>query len=115
MTASIMATINHTHDHTHDYHPPINRGDESFDILFPLRRWVDGIKIKNAKTAHLLCQLIPCCCPFERSFVLFGRSLFHVPALCKLNPLYDQFVGLRFRALSFLSDECGEDVTKYIC
>ena len=110
-----MAIMTHTHDHTHDYHPPINRGQGSNDILLPLRRWLDGIEIKNAKIAHLLCQLIPCCCPFERDVVMFGRSLFHIPALCKLNPFYDQFVGLRFRALSFLSDECGEDVTKYIC
>jgi hypothetical protein len=43
--------------------------------------------------------------------VLFKKKLVHIPAMCKLNPLYDQLVGLRFRALSYLADECGEDVT----
>jgi hypothetical protein len=78
----------------------------SFDILSPVRRWLDGIPIKNAKIAELICKLIPQNCPFERDIVLFGQILFHIPALCKINPLYDQAVGLRFRALSFLCEEC---------
>jgi hypothetical protein len=45
---------------------------------------------------------------------LFG-TFFHVPPLCELNPFYNELVFLRFRALSYLSDVCGEDVTKYIC
>jgi hypothetical protein len=40
---------------------------------------------------------------------------YHIPPLCKLNPLYNEVVYLRFRALSFLSDICGEDVNAYIC
>jgi hypothetical protein len=42
-----------------------------------------------------------------------GRKLFHIPPLCKLNPLYEEVVSLRFRALCYLADECGEDVTPY--
>lgn len=112
-----MATITRSHDHhdhTHDYHPPTNTGKRSFDILFPLRRWVDSMEIKNTKIAHLICQVIPCCCPFERDIKLFGHT-FHIPPLCKLNPLFDEFVGLRFRALSYLADVRGEDIQKYIC
>ncbi|KYC39131.1 nitrogenase [Scytonema hofmannii PCC 7110] len=108
-----METVTHTHTHP-NYHPPNNKKSGSFDILYPLRRLVDKIQIRNARLAHLLCQLIPCCCPFERDIKLFGRT-FHIPPLCKLNPLYDEFVALRFRALSYLADECGEDITKYIC
>ena len=108
-----MKTITHTHHHPNN-HSPTSKKSGSFDILYPLRRLVDGIQVKNARLAHLCCQIIPCCCPFERDLKLFGRT-FHIPALCKLNPLYDNFVGLRFRALSYLADECGEDVTKYIC
>lgn len=108
-------TRNPTHTHTHTTsHPPKSQKSKSFDILYPLRRLVDGIKVKNVRLAHFLCQVIPCCCPFERDMKLLGRT-FHIPPLCKLNPLYDEFVALRFRALSFLSDECGEDVTRYIC
>ncbi|WP_044170048.1 Mo-dependent nitrogenase C-terminal domain-containing protein [Kamptonema formosum] len=106
-----MASLTHSHDH---FHPPAP-GRPSFDILYPLRRRVDSIEITSAKLAHWICQVIPCCCPFERNFTLFGRTLFHIPPLCKLNPFYNEFVGLRFRALSYLSDVCGEDVTKYIC
>ncbi|GAB1538639.1 hypothetical protein NUACC21_13020 [Scytonema sp. NUACC21] len=108
-----METVNHTHNHP-NYHPPNSKKSRSFDILYPLRRLVDEIQIKNAHLAHFLCQVIPCCCPFERDIKLFGRT-FHIPPLCKLNPLYDEFVSLRFRALCYLSDECGEDITKYIC
>ncbi|BAY23696.1 Mo-dependent nitrogenase-like protein [Calothrix sp. NIES-2100] len=110
-----MASITHHHSHPHPhYHPPNYKRSGSFDILKPLRHLVDGITVKNARLAHLICRVIPCCCPFERNINLFGQT-YHIPALCKFNPLYDEFVMLRFRALSFLSDECGEDVTKYIC
>lgn len=108
-----MKTITHTHNHQ-NHHPPTQKKSSSLDILYPLRHLVDGIQVKNARFAHLICQIIPCCCPFERSIKFFGYT-FHIPPLCKLNPLYDNFVGLRFRALSYLTDECGEDVTKYIC
>ncbi|HIK03635.1 MAG TPA: Mo-dependent nitrogenase C-terminal domain-containing protein [Trichormus sp. M33_DOE_039] len=104
----------HTHHHHPNFHPPNYKQPGAFDVLRPLRRWVDNFPVKNARFAHVVCQLIPCCCPFERNINLFGRTI-HIPALCKLNPLYDEFVGLRFRALSYLADECGEDVTKYIC
>ncbi|WP_083468725.1 Mo-dependent nitrogenase C-terminal domain-containing protein [Nostoc piscinale] len=105
-----MDSINHTHSHVH-FHPP---NYKKSPLLNPLRRLVDGIQVKHNRFAHLICQVIPCCCPFERNISLFGRT-YHIPALCKLNPLYDEFVGLRFRALSYLADECGEDVTRYIC
>jgi hypothetical protein len=45
---------------------------------------------------------------------VFGYG-FHTPPLCELNPFYDEFVSLRFRALSYLADVCGENVDKYIC
>ncbi|MDH6066050.1 Mo-dependent nitrogenase C-terminal domain-containing protein [Chrysosporum ovalisporum APH033B] len=109
-----METINHTHSHP-GYHPPNNQKSGCWNNwLNPLRSWLNRISIKDARLAHVICQLIPCCCPFERNISLFGRN-FHIPALCKLNPLYDEFVGMRFRALSYLADECGEDITKYIC
>ncbi|MCT7958016.1 Mo-dependent nitrogenase C-terminal domain-containing protein [Laspinema palackyanum] len=83
------------------------------DVLFPIRNWIEGIEIKNPEQAKQLCRLIPAQCPFERDIQLFGRTLFHIPPLCKLNPFYEQLVFLRFRALCFLADECGEDVTAY--
>ncbi|BAZ47486.1 Mo-dependent nitrogenase family protein [Nostoc sp. NIES-4103] len=83
------------------------------DLLHPVRQWLEGIEIHSAKLAHLLCKTIPAQCPFERDVKLFGRKLFHIPAMCKLNPLYEQIVTLRFKALCYLADECGEDVTAY--
>ena len=47
-----------------------------------------------------------------RNIQLFKWRL-HIPPLCHLNPFYNEFVMLRFRALSYLSDVCGEDVTRY--
>ncbi|NEO34013.1 MAG: nitrogenase [Symploca sp. SIO3C6] len=84
-----------------------------FDPLAPARQWLNTLAVDNPKKAHFLCQLIPAQCPFERDVQLFGRTLFHIPAMCKLNPLYEEVVGLRFRALCYLADECGEDITAY--
>jgi Mo-dependent nitrogenase C-terminus len=78
--------------------------------LKPVRNWLDGLEIRNRDTAHLLCKLIPAQCPFERDIVVFGRKVAHIPPMCKLNPLYEQFVGLRFRSLCYLVDVCGESL-----
>ncbi|MTJ49900.1 Mo-dependent nitrogenase C-terminal domain-containing protein [Dolichospermum sp. UHCC 0259] len=84
------------------------------DALTPLRQWLDGLDIQDPRVAKFLCKMIPSQCPFERDVTLFGRKIVHIPPLCKINPLYEQMVGLRFRALSYLADDCGEDVTPYI-
>ncbi len=82
-------------------------------ILKPLRYWLEHIQVSDRQQARRLCQFIPAQCPFERDIKLFGKTLFHIPPMCKLNPLYEEVVGLRFRALCYLADECGEDVTQY--
>ena len=79
-----------------------------------MRQWLDGLDIQDPRVAKFLCKMIPSQCPFERDVTLFGRKIVHIPPLCKINPLYEQMVGLRFRALSYLADDCGEDVTPYI-
>ena len=84
------------------------------DALRPLRQWLDGLDIQDPRVAKFLCKMIPSQCPFERDVTLFGRKIVHIPPMCKINPLYEQLVGLRFRALSYLADDCGEDVTPYI-
>jgi hypothetical protein len=83
------------------------------DLLSPLRTWFEALEVSNPKMAHWICKLIPSQCPFERDVQLFGRTLLHIPPMCKLNPFYEQFVLLRFRALTFLVEQCGEDVAKY--
>jgi hypothetical protein len=77
-------------------------------IVEPVRGWLDAVKICDPEAARLLYKLIPGQCPFERDVSMFGRKLFHVPPMCKLNPFYDQLVGIRFRAMCYLVDECGE-------
>lgn len=84
------------------------------DPLKSVRVWLDGIEINDPKVARFLCKLIPSQCPFERDIVVFGKKLVHIPPMCKINPLYDQLVGLRFRSLSYLVDVCKEDVTAYV-
>lgn len=92
---------------------PLRPPGDRPDVLNPVRHWLDGLEIHNPKVAHFLCKMIPSQCPFERDVIVFGRKLAHIPPMCKLNPLYDQLMGLRFRALSYLADDCGEDVTHY--
>lgn len=83
------------------------------DYLFPVRQWLNRLEIRHESIAHFLCRLIPVQCPFERNLYLFGRKIGYIPPLCKLNPLYEEVVSLRFRALCYLADECGQDVSCY--
>lgn len=73
------------------------------DFLHPIRTWLDRLEVRNEKTARFICSLIPAQCPFERTIALFGYTLVHIPSLCKLNPLYEELMLLRFRALCFLA------------
>lgn len=85
--------------------------------MFPLqaiRNWMEEFEVKHPQLARGICKLIPAQCPFERDIVLFGRQILHIPPLCKLNPFYEEFVMLRFRALCYLADECGEDVSQFL-
>lgn len=84
------------------------------NALHPLRDWLDGLDIQDPRVARFLCKMIPSQCPFERDITLFGHKIVHIPPMCKINPLYEQLVGLRFRALCYLADNCGEDVSAYI-
>ncbi len=79
------------------------------DLLSPVRQWLDKMEIHDPKVARFLCRMIPAQCPFERDVVLFGRKIVHIPPMCKLNPLYEQLVGLRLRALAYLAER-GEEV-----
>jgi tellurite resistance protein len=84
------------------------------DPLRPAREWLDQLSIDDPRLARFVCKLVPSQCPFERDVTLFNRKVVHIPPMCKLNPLYEQLVGLRFRALSYLADDCKEDITPYI-
>jgi hypothetical protein len=75
------------------------------DLLQPVRQKLDAIEIHNLKLAQFLCQLIPASCPFERDIKLFGYQIAHIPPLCKLNPLYNELVELRFRALCYVAQQ----------
>ncbi|NEP18490.1 MAG: nitrogenase [Leptolyngbya sp. SIO4C1] len=87
---------------------------ESLDPLKPAREWLDQLDVEDPRLARFICKLVPPQCPFERDVKLFGKKIVHIPPMCKLNPLYEQLVGLRFRALSYLADDCEEDVSAYI-
>lgn len=102
------------HDSSHDLvqSPGMSPHPHS-DVLQPVRTWLDGMEIQDPRIARFVCKMIPSQCPFERDVTLFGHKIVHIPPLCKLNPLYEQLVGLRFRALSYLADEKGEDISAY--
>ena len=111
--AALRSTLN--------YQPPevkvpieaIDRPAADYEPLKPMQEWLDHLDVRDARLARFLCQMIPSQCPFERDVTLFGRKLVHIPPMCQLNPLYEQLVGLRFRALSYLADDCREDVSRY--
>ena len=89
-----------------------SRADQN--LFRPLRLWLDGIIIRDRQFAHLISKFIPARCPFERSITIGGQTVAHIPPLCKLNPMYDELVGLRYRALCYLADECCEDISAYL-
>ena len=94
--------------------PPPAKPKPGVDVLYPVKDWLEGMEIKDPRLARFVCKVIPPQCPFERDINLFGRKIAHIPPLCKLNPLFEQFTMLRFRSLSYLANDCGEDVTKYV-
>lgn len=90
--------------------------DRQPKLLNPLqfiRQKLDSWEIKGEHTARRIVKWIPAQCPFAREIKAFGKVIFRIPALCKFNPLYEQLIALRFRALCFLADRCGEDITPY--
>jgi hypothetical protein len=85
--------------------------DDEYDI-----RAVAELSLKALggwQLARLLCTIIPASCPFEREIKLRSRTILYILPLCKLNPFYEQLVELRFKALTYLAQECGEDITLY--
>lgn len=108
-----MSSINSTGFGGEDPYLGSSQSQASFDILKPLRKKLDNFEIQKSQTAHFIAKHIPAQCPFERTIKIFGHALIRIPPLCKLNPLYDELVYLRFRALCFLADRCGEDITAY--
>lgn len=75
--------------------------------LNSIRQWLDNLEIHTPEVALFLYRVIPAQCPFARDIKLFGYTVLHIPPLCKLNPFYEQLMGLRFRAMCYLVDECG--------
>lgn len=106
---SVRATL-------YDLNDPVPSSSEEHGLepLKPAREWLDQLDVKDPRLARFICKMVPAQCPFERDVTLFKKKIVHIPPMCKLNPLYDQLVGLRFRALSYLADDCGEDVTPYV-
>ncbi|MBD6620313.1 nitrogenase [Komarekiella sp. 'clone 1'] len=110
---NVLEALRHTLEHP-QITPTTGLTKPQINALHPLRQWLDGLDIQDPRVARFLCKMIPSQCPFERDVKLFGRKIVHIPPMCKINPLYEQLVGLRFRALSYLADECGEDISPYI-
>jgi len=81
-----------------------------FQLLRLVQNGIDRIEIRDRDMALLIYRMIPSQCPFARDVKLFGRLLFRIPPLCKLNPVYDQLMALRFRAMCYLVDQCGMDL-----
>ena len=90
-----------------------NYQPESTTVLQTIQKWLDDLEIKKEQTAIRIVKLIPAQCPFEREIKIGDRVILRIPPLCKLNPIYEQLVSLRFRALCFLADSCGRDISSY--
>lgn len=90
-----------------------NNKYQSLSLLKSLQQRIEAFEIDEEQLARRIVKLIPASCPFAREVRVFERVILRIPALCKLNPLYESLMALRFRALCFLADQCGEDITSY--
>lgn len=114
-----LSSLEHTlckpdEDHLEGDAPIVSPPSPNRDLLNPIKHWLDEMEVQDPRLARFICKLVPPQCPFERDIKLFGKKIVHIPALCELNPLYEQLVGLRFRALSYLADDCKEDISEFI-
>ncbi|MFM7447306.1 MAG: Mo-dependent nitrogenase C-terminal domain-containing protein [Leptolyngbyaceae cyanobacterium] len=90
---------------------PISFSHYGFFAL--IRTWLESVEIQDPKIARIICKWIPSQCPFARTVKLLNFTIVQIPPLCKLNPFYEQIMQIRFRSLSYLADQCGEDVSLY--
>lgn len=72
------------------------------DPLVPVRRWLAALEIPSRSVAELICRWVPNTCSAGYSLRWQGRIWLHLPPLCKLNPLHEELLDLRFRAADFL-------------
>jgi hypothetical protein len=86
--------------HTTHWHLPRALSDKA---LAPVRNWLEHIDIQSERQARCIVKVIPAACPFERDIYVFGHKK-HIPAMCKLNPFFDQLQMLRFKALCYLAE-----------
>ncbi len=87
------------------------RRRRTVDMLAPFRNLIDQLEFHEGmeNLALEVVSRIPARCPFERNV----GNLFRIPPLCKLNPLFEELVSLRFRALVFLEHQ-GENVERFV-
>lgn len=72
-------------------------------MLNHIKRTLEAIEVTNQEQANLLCTLIPSACPFARTINL-GIFKLVIPPLCKINPLYEDLMMLRFKAQCYLAE-----------
>jgi hypothetical protein len=105
--------ISHSYQQILATSPPIDWMSYYLPTISSLRCWLDRVAITNQQQAETICRLIPAQCPFERDIKVFGKTVLQIPPLCKLNPCYEELVALRFRAMCYLADECGMDISSF--
>jgi len=69
----------------------------------PIKNWLNNLEIQTTTFAKL-CAVIPAQCPFERN-ISIGKFTIKIPPLCHLNPLYEELIQLRYKALIFLEQK----------
>jgi hypothetical protein len=81
------------------------------NLLDVVRKWLDSIQICNPIAAQFICKLVPARCPFERTIYFFNCFMIHIPPLCHFNPIYQQLISLRLRALTYLFEVEEENIS----
>lgn len=68
-----------------------------------IKNVLGNLDINNNTQAAIVRTLVPSTCPFARTIVL-GKYKLVIPPLCKINPLYEELMMLRFKADCYIAD-----------
>ena len=85
--------------------PYSTRVTQAWKRLDPLKHWLNGLDPGDERISSFIAHLIPFLDPFGCDIDLFAHKLVQIPVMCKINPLFEQFLAVRFRCLGHLSVE----------
>lgn len=71
----------------------------NYSLISAFKEALNNFEFTNKDRAERFVKLIPNSCPFAREVKAFGKTIVNIPPLCKINPLYEEIMMLKFRTI----------------